>query len=161
MLELLLIQCSLQQTESSGSEAFCVLRETSAGLALELGGWWLQDGSSPQHLLEPGSGRCTVARGQEEGGEVSVAGPGMFWSYDAVWRVAICSQRCRGDRKARASWAQPSLPSAVCLSSGTGIAQFCSLIIKKGQRCLKRTERKRGLGHHFIHHQCHRQEGSA
>lgn len=82
-------------------------------------------------------------RGQEEGGMVSVAGPGMFWSYDAVWRVAICSQRCRGDRKARASWAQPYLPSAVCLSSGTGIAQFCSLIIKKGQRCLKRTERKR------------------
>lgn len=39
MLELLLIQCSLQQTDSSGSEAFCVLQETSAGLAVEwLGG---------------------------------------------------------------------------------------------------------------------------
>lgn len=38
MLELLLIQCSLQQTDSSGSEAFCVLQETSAGLAVEWGG---------------------------------------------------------------------------------------------------------------------------
>lgn len=37
MLELLLIQYSFQQTDSSGSEAFCVLRETSAGLAVEWG----------------------------------------------------------------------------------------------------------------------------
>lgn len=31
--ELLLVQCSLQQTESSGPRAFCVPHETSAGLA--------------------------------------------------------------------------------------------------------------------------------
>lgn len=33
MLELLLVQCSLQQTDSSGSQAFCVPSKASAGLA--------------------------------------------------------------------------------------------------------------------------------
>lgn len=103
MLELLLIQCSLQQTDSSGSEAFCVLRETSAGLAVE---WGVQDSSSPQHLLESGSGRCSTTAGDrrsEARFQQQVLGcSGCIM----LWHVAICSQRYCGDRKRGAHKAQ-------------------------------------------------------
>lgn len=131
MLELLLIQCSLQRPESSGSKAFCVLQETSAGLALELGG-------AGQLVPTASSGVWEWAvhrRGQEEGGEVSVAGPGMFWLYYAVACDCLLTEVLwrQGERAPKAEGILgPAASPLISLPSGTGIAQFCLLIIKKG-----------------------------
>lgn len=130
MLELLLIQCSLQQTESSGSEAFCVLQETSAGLALELGG-----AGQLVPTASSGAWEWVVHRqGQEVRGEVLVAGPGMFWLYYAVACSHLLTEVWRQEERAHKAEAilTPALSPLISVPSGTGLAQFCLLIIKKG-----------------------------
>lgn len=121
-----------------------------------VGGGVVQDSSSPQHLLESGSGWCiSTATARDRRSEARFQQQVLGCSgCIMLWHVAICSQRCCGDRKhmkQRASWVWAFLTSVL---SATGIAQFCLLIIKKGYHCLKQTNThtqrkrtKRGIIH--------------
>lgn len=101
----------------------------------------MQDSSSLQHLLESGSGRCTTALGT---GGARRGFSSKSWDVRVVLCCGMWPSAHRGavetgrerHMKQKVSWARPNLTS---LLPGTGIAQFCLLIIKKGYHCLKQT----------------------